>query len=133
MDKLVTGQYVHNHQGDLVMDLGFYQFGELIDIQPQRGSHFIHSMSEPFSEEDIEDQVMRNWLQHFGITFHQLHASGHLNRQELTTMIAQIHPDRVFPIHTEHPHLFQTLPSTVTMVQKGHTYSLGITENAASS
>jgi ribonuclease J len=124
MDKLVTGQYVHNHQRDLVMDLGFYQFGELIDIKPRPGSHFIHSMSEPFSEEDIEDQVMRNWLQHFGITFHQLHASGHLNRQELTNMITQICPNRVFPIHTEQPHLFQTLPYPVTIVQKGCTYRL---------
>lgn len=124
MDKLVTGQYVHDHQPDLVMDLGFYQFGELIDIQPEPGSPFIHSMSEPFSEEDIEDQVMHNWLQHFGITFHQLHASGHLNRQELTDMITQIGPDRVFPIHTEQPRLFQTLPYPVTVVQQGHTYRL---------
>lgn len=130
MDKLVTGQYVQHHQNDLVMDLGFYQFGELIDIQPQRGSSFIHSMSEPFSEEDIEDQVMHNWLQHFGITFHQLHASGHLNRQELTAMITQIRPDRVFPIHTEQPHLFQTLPFSVTTVQQGHTYPLGTPRTA---
>ena len=124
MDKLVTGQYVHDHQRELVMDLGFYQFGELIDIQPQPGSHFIHSMSEPFSEEDIEDQVMHNWLQHFGIRFHQLHASGHLNRQELTNMIAQIRPNQIFPIHTEQPRLFQTLPYPVTVVQKGDTYPL---------
>jgi mRNA degradation ribonuclease J1/J2 len=124
MDKLVTGQYVHDHQPDLVMDLGFYQFGELIDIQPEPGSHFIHSMSEPFSEEDIEDQVMHNWLQHFGITFHQLHASGHLNRHELTRMITQICPNQVFPIHTEQPHLFQTLPYPVTVVQQGHAYRL---------
>ncbi|MCW4040458.1 MAG: hypothetical protein NWE83_06875 [Candidatus Bathyarchaeota archaeon] len=130
MDKLVTGQYVQDHQSHLVMDLGFNQFGELIDIQPQRGSPFIHSMSEPFSEEDIEDQVMRNWLQHFGITFHQLHASGHLTRQELTAMITQIRPDRVFPIHTEQPHLFQTLPFPVTTVQQGHTYPLGTPRNA---
>ncbi len=132
MDKLVTSQYVHHYQDDLVMDLGFYQLGELIDIQPPRGSHFIHSMSEPFSEEDIEDQVMRNWLQHFGITFHQLHASGHLNRDELTNMITRIDPNRVFPIHTEHPNLFQTLPSPVTLVQKGCTYSLAATGNSAS-
>ena len=87
-------------------------------------------MSEPFSEEDIEDQVMHNWLKHFGITFHQLHASGHLNRQELTAMITQIHPDRVFPIHTEQPHLFQTLPFSVTTVQQGHTYPLGTPRTA---
>jgi hypothetical protein len=37
-------------------------------------------------------------------------------------MITHIRPDRVFPIHTEHPHLFQTLPFSVTRVQKGRTY-----------
>jgi len=33
-------------------------------------------MSEPFSEEDVEDEVMHNWLNPFGILFHQLHASA---------------------------------------------------------
>src|SRR5208283_2810716 len=55
MDKMVTHQYVHKNQSKLIMDLDFYQFAELIDIKPKAGSHFIHSMSEPFSEEDIED------------------------------------------------------------------------------
>jgi len=32
------------------MDLDFFQFAELIDIKPEKGSHLIHSMSEPFSE-----------------------------------------------------------------------------------
>ena len=80
MDKMVNAEYVHKNQKKLIMDLDFFQFGELIDIRPQRGSPFIHSMSEPFSEEDIEDEVMHNWLDHFGMQFHQLHASGHLNR-----------------------------------------------------
>jgi hypothetical protein len=47
------------------MDLDFYQFTELIDIKLNPGSQFVHSMSEPFSEEDIEDEVMHNWIDHF--------------------------------------------------------------------
>jgi ribonuclease J len=106
MDKMVTHKFVHDHQDQLVMDLDFYQFAELVDIQPDPGGEFIHSMSEPFSEEDLEEKVMHNWLNHFGLRFHQLHASGHMNRAELTAMISHIRPRRVFPIHTENPQLF---------------------------
>ncbi len=52
------------------MNLDFYQFTELIDIRPDRGSLFIPSMSEPFSEEDLEDEVMHSWLDHFDLSFH---------------------------------------------------------------
>jgi len=44
-------------------------------------------MSEPYSEEDIEDQVMHNWLDHFEMRFHRLHASGHMNRQQITGLV----------------------------------------------
>jgi ribonuclease J len=79
-------------------------------------------MSEPFSEEDLEDKVMHNWLNHFRLRFHQLHASGHMNRAELTELITDIHPQRVFPIHTENPQLF---PSPQTEhVEYGKEYKL---------
>ena len=124
MDKMVTSEFVHEEQGSLMMDLGFYQFCELIDIKPKPGSHFIHSMSEPFSEEDIEDQVMHNWLNHFKIRFHQLHASGHLNKRELTEMIERIHPKKLFPIHTENPKLFKRIYKNTKLVKKEKQYKL---------
>jgi ribonuclease J len=95
-----------------------------VDIQPERGCPFIHSMSEPFSEEDIEDAVLHAWLDHFGIRFHQLHASGHLNRQELTTMIERIRPKHVFPVHTEHPALFTQRFDTAVRVELERVYTL---------
>lgn len=81
MSKMVDCKYVRKNQRKLIMDLDFFQFAELIDIKPEEGSHFIHSMSEPFSEEDIEDQVMHNWLNHFKMHFHQVHASGHMSKR----------------------------------------------------
>lgn len=124
MDKMVTHKFVHENQERLVMDLGFYQFAELIDIKPDPGSHFIHSMSEPFSEEDIEDQVMHNWLHHFKIKFHQLHASGHMNRQQLTDLINYIKPSRIFPIHTENQQLFKEKWNNVQRTKSGKVYKL---------
>ena len=124
MDKMVTCEFVHKNQSRLIMDLDFYQFAELIDIKPTRGSHFIHSMSEPFSEEDIEDEVLHNWLDHFGMQFHQLHASGHMNKKQLEEFIKHIKPKHVFPIHTENQHLFKEKCKNVQMVEYGKQYIL---------
>jgi ribonuclease J len=119
MDKMVTHEFVHKNQSKLVMDLDFYQFTELVDIEPQPGSRFIHSMSEPFSEEDIEDQVMHNWIDHFKMQFHQLHASGHLNKDQLVDLINYIQPKRVFPVHTENPQLFKNYCKSVEIIEYG--------------
>jgi ribonuclease J len=124
MDKMVSSDYVHENQSELIMDLDFYQFGELIDIKPDEGSHFIHSMSEPFSEEDIEDQAMHNWLDHFKIKFHQLHASGHMSRKELMEMVQRINPKKVFPVHTENPAFFKKTKKKIVIIEKGKTYRL---------
>ena len=124
-DKMVTYKFVHENQSGLIMDLDFYQFAELIDIKPDSGSHFIHSMSEPFSEEDIEDQVMRNWLDHFNMKPpHQFHASGHMNRQEITDLIKYVNPKRIFPIHTENQKLFKKNFKNVQTTDYGRKYRL---------
>jgi mRNA degradation ribonuclease J1/J2 len=124
MDKMATYDYVRKHQKDLVMDLDFYQFTELIDIRPQPGSHFIHSMSEPFSEEDIEDQVMHNWINHFQLLFHQMHASGHMNKEQLAEMVNYIKPKTLFPVHTENQLLFKTYYSSVQTIAPRQEYEI---------
>ena len=104
------------------MDLDFNQFAELVDIKPKVGSQFIHSMSEPFSEEDIEDQVMHNWLNHFGLQFHQIHASGHIAKEQLVEMINYIAPKRLFPVHTEHQELFSQYCKNVQTIESAKEY-----------
>jgi len=124
MEKMVNHEFVHKHQSEIIMDLDFHQFAELIDIKPDPDSHFIHSMSEPYSEEDIKDEVMHNWLSHFKIKFHQLHASGHMSRQQLTDLINYINPKRIFPVHTEHPELFTTVNKNVHLVKHSKEYTI---------
>jgi ribonuclease J len=124
MDRMVTHEYVHKNQNKLLMDLDFYQFAELIDIKPKPGSHFIHSMSEPFSEEDIEDQVMHNWIDHFKMHFHQLHASGHMNKEQLVDMVNYVQPKRAFPVHTENQQLFKFYCNNIQTIENGKAYIL---------
>lgn len=125
LEKAVNFDYVHRNQQKVLYNLDLVGFTELIDVRPLSGGHFIHSMSEPFSEEDINGEVMHMWLNHFGLKFHQIHASGHCPSNDLKDIINQIQPRRVIPIHTEHPELFRKLlsKSDVMIVDKGTTYS----------
>lgn len=124
MDKMVTHEYVRKNQKNLIMDLDFTQFAELVDIKPKPGAEFIHSMSEPFSEEDLEDQVMHNWIDHFKMHFHQLHASGHMAKEQLVEMINYIRPRLTFPVHTENQDLFKMFCPRVQLLEKKKQYVL---------
>jgi len=124
LNKMVDSKYVHKNQSKLIMDLDFYQFAELIDIKPKIGSEFIHSMSEPFSEEDIEDQTMHNWLSHFKIKFHQVHASGHMSKEQLIEMVKDMQPKTAFPVHTENQVLFKTYCDNTQIIEQQKEYTI---------
>jgi len=126
LEKAVNYEYVHENESKLLFNLDLVSFTELIDVRPSVGGHFIHSMSEPFSEEDIGVGVMNNWLRHFGLEFHQIHASGHCPSKDLVQIVNRIKPKRLIPVHTEHPRLFKDLFKRfdVVIAEKGKPYTL---------
>jgi len=126
LEKAVNYEYVHENESRLLFNLDLVSFTELIDVKPSVGGHFVHSMSEPFSEEDIGADVMNNWLRHFGMSFHQIHASGHCPSKDLIQIVNRIQPRRLIPVHTEHPALFKDLFKRldVVIVEKGEPYAV---------
>ena len=124
LDDALTCDQVAKRGKGVLLQLDLWQFPELIDIRPPKGSPFIHSMSEPFSEEDVEDEVMRRWLDHFGMPLHQLHASGHCSGAELLETVKDVKPKTLFPIHTEHPEAFQGNGINVELPEVGKSYAL---------
>ncbi len=124
LDAMVTSKDLRRRPRDYIVSLGFNAFTELIDIQPQPGSPFIYSMSEPFGEDDLEERVMHNWLDHFGLAYHQLHASGHMSRKELREAIGRVKPGKLFPVHTENPQLFSDFHGNVVSPILGETYTI---------
>jgi ribonuclease J len=120
LDDAVDARYVHDRQGQLILHLDFTQFAELIDIDPDPGAEFIHSMSEPFEEDDIEDEIKDRWIEYFGMKRHQAHASGHCSKGEVFRILGEIGPKTVFPVHTEHPELFRgTVPGRIVLPSFG--------------
>jgi ribonuclease J len=123
-NNIVTAADVVKNPSHYMVVLNFWYFSDLIDLKPKNGL-YIHSLSEPFNEEmEISYDRMKNWLQHFNIQFFQSHCSGHINGDNLKALITTIHPRKLYPIHTEHPELFQKLSIKTTRVKEGKTYKL---------
>ena len=85
---------------------------------------FINSLSEPFEENDIEDEIKNKWLNYFNLPRYQAHASGHCSKEEIFDVLRKAKPKRVFPVHTEHPEMFKEAFKKVTLPKKERTYSL---------
>jgi ribonuclease J len=106
LDGALDASDVRTEGRRYLLALDLLHFPELIDLRPPRGVPFVHSMSEPFTEDDVDDRVLHNWLEHFGLVFHQMHASGHASGAELFEVIRATAPGTVYPVHTEHPEAF---------------------------
>lgn len=54
-----------------------------------------------------------HWLDHFGIRFHQMHASGHMNKEQIGSLISKIEPNKICPVHTENARLLKKIARIV--------------------
>lgn len=124
LDASVDASWIRSHGRESLLLMDTNQLTELIDLRPPAGTPFVRSMSEPFSEEDLTDQVLRNWIGHFGLGLEQYHASGHCSGPELTEILAAMDPDLVYPIHTEHPEAFDGKARRVVAPERGTVYPL---------
>lgn len=105
--NIITAEDIRKNQKEYMIVLNFYSFPNLIDIKPNDGSIFIHSLSEALNEEmEISEKRMNNWLNHFNLKKYQIHSSGHASLNDLLYTIKTINPKILLPIHTEHPGFF---------------------------
>jgi len=103
----LTAEDIRRRQGEVFLHLEAWNFPELIDIKPDRGGTYIHAATEAFNEEgEREETLIRNWVEHVGFRYAQLHASGHAPRGEVGELVRRISAKRVVPIHTEYPEMF---------------------------
>jgi ribonuclease J len=116
-------------QCSMVLVMAFYEFEELVSLNPKPGSCYVLSASEPFNEEmeiDFDRQI--NWLSHYGLPQYHVHVSGHMMPLQLKAALKTINPKQLYPIHTEHTELFsrfmRDLKSQTIQTTKNQQYSL---------
>lgn len=125
LPNIITAAEIAKNPGKYLCALGYYSFGSLIDIQPQSGTPYIHSASEPWNEEQIIGQErVDNWLAKFDMSKHQIHCSGHAKGSDLMEIVKEIDANVLFPIHSEHPTEYARVTNKITIVEEGKTYKL---------
>ncbi|MGQ9808504.1 MAG: MBL fold metallo-hydrolase [Armatimonadota bacterium] len=123
--RIVAPADIRNHPGDYIICLSFFDLNELAYLRPPEGSIWIYSACEALNEEmEIDAARMRAWLDHYRVRLvgnltnkdHEedpFHVSGHASGEDLVRITEIIHPQKLIPVHTEHPDLFrQKMPFT---------------------
>jgi ribonuclease J len=123
-DSLVRPAEVRASPGDYLLSFSFFDMKHLIDIKPD-GGHYIYSSSESHNEEqEIDFRRLGEWLKRFGMKPYgfevredgqleftsedgPLHASGHASPEDLATIVREIDPEVLVPVHTENPGWFE--------------------------
>lgn len=106
--ELLDSDVVRGRQGELILSFSLFDMNEVLDINPDPGSAYLLSSSEPFNEEmELSYERLCNWMIHLGVPVFHIHASGHARPHELRKMIEEISPSVVVPVHTLCPQLFE--------------------------
>ncbi len=120
---------VSKQQCKVILAVSFYDFDELVQLQPVAGSCYVLSTSEPFNEEmEIDYERLINWLRHYGLPQYHVHVSGHIMPLRLKKALKEVNAKQIFPVHTENARLFagfvRDLRNQVTLVEKCKEYTL---------
>ena len=125
----VGADYVREHQRECAMYCSDFGLSSLIDVRPRRGSTFVRSQTEPFSDEMVIDhRRVRRWLKHFGLlsgskdewATHS-HVSGHGTGDQIEKIVREARPRSVIPVHTEKAAMFKKLHKNVVFVRRSLT------------
>jgi ribonuclease J len=88
---VIDAHEVRKKQKEVILATAFSDLKELLDLQPESGSSFILSSSEPFNEEmEIEYDKFVNWLDHFGLPMYHIQCPGHIMPTEIKQAIIEI-------------------------------------------
>ncbi|MGB9741360.1 MAG: MBL fold metallo-hydrolase [Candidatus Bathyarchaeia archaeon] len=106
-EKVKSASEISKQQCKVVLALSFHDLEELVEIQPEAGSCYVLSSSEPFNEEmEIDYERLLNWLEHYGLPQYHAHVSGHIMPMQLKAILKEINAKQIFPVHTEKQNLF---------------------------
>jgi ribonuclease J len=120
-----NAQEIAKNESKMLCALEFFSFTALIDMKPGPGATYIHSASEPYNEEqEISQERIDAWMDHFGMHKFQCHCSGHARSRDLLHIAEEINPHTLYPVHTQRPEIYKRTIKNVIEVSEGQAYSL---------
>ncbi len=144
--RLVSPEEVQRNRECYILAFSYNDMNDLLDVNPPKGSTFIYSSSEPYGEaQKVDMWRLWNWTQFYGMNVHgfrwmgeseqgqpefpgRLHASGHINPEDLLWLIKEVRPRYVLPVHTKHRRWFveslEKEPIRVILTEDGNWFSM---------
>jgi ribonuclease J len=120
-----NAQEIAKNESKVLCAMGFYSFTALIDMKPEPGATYIHSASEPYNEEqEISQERINAWMDHFGLNKFQCHCSGHARSKDLLQIVNEINAYILYPVHTEHPDIYKRTAKNIIEPVEGRSYFL---------
>ncbi len=120
---LLLPQLINLKPSNYMISAGYWDFHNILDLDEEvlKGSIYIHSSSEAYTEEQQMDFLrFGNWIKRFSIKTYgfeidengqakftkQFHASGHVRAAKLEQIINELNPDLILPVHTTNKQWF---------------------------
>jgi ribonuclease J len=122
--KTVDAATIRADQSRYLLQLYYWDFGELNDLQPGPGSVFIHSNGEPLGKFDPAFELFQRWLGHFGVELVYASSTGHADPASLQRMVAEIQPVLLMPIHSHFPQLLEVASVNRELPELGGIYEI---------
>ena len=126
LDESICYKDLMEMQEEYLFFCSNFDLKDLIDIKPKLGSVYIKSVCEPFDPEtEIDWKRIKNWIDHFSLDLHKIHASGHASGPDLRMFIENVKPKISIPIHTEMAKLYKKiLGEDVKILNQGDTFEV---------
>jgi len=96
-----------------VVDLAVDQIPLLLDLPLGPGSVFVHANGEPLGAFDPRWDLLQDWLKFRHTPFWPIGTGGHASPDDLNRLVEMIHPDIVFPLHSQAPDRLIPPPGTL--------------------
>ncbi len=85
----------------------------LLDLPVGPASAYVHANGEPFGVFDPRWNLLQEWLSFCHTPFWSIGSGGHASPDDLNRLVELIHPDILFPLHSQAPDRLIPPPGTV--------------------
>jgi ribonuclease J len=99
--------------GRFVLNLSSDALPLLLDLPLGPGSVFIHANGEPLGAFDPRFELLQDWLKFRHTPFWPIGTGGHASPDDLNRLVERIHPDILFPLHSQAPDRLIPPPGTL--------------------
>jgi ribonuclease J len=124
-DPAVSGD-IHRHPEQFAIQLPGYEVPWMLDFDPGPGSLYVHANGEPLGAYDPLWDVLQEWLRMRRVPFWAIGTSGHASPEDLNRLVSIVHPDILFPLHSQEPDRLLPPPGVERWLpERGRYYDLG--------